>query len=328
MRAFSFVSEAIRLVAAPVPLRTHARLAACSTFAISLLWSGCSDEGAYGGGWIDSASAFVVDDNHDTLSTAIARERVVSLVPSITETIVAMGGTGRLVARTRFDQDPHVSSLPSVGGMVDPGIEAILMLQPDLIVTSDEADLRSLPKRFRGLGIPTYVAETRSISDFRRHTHALGALFGMTEEADSLVRWVDRELASVRPAVPLDPLPSVLFVVWPDPLITTGQGTFVDELIRIAGGRGTFDDLATPWPTVSFEPVIAREPQVILLATSHGIDLNPSQVLTSPRWMGLPAVRNGNIHQVDADLFTRAGPRMVEAARSLAQFIRASGAGP
>ena len=155
MRAFSFVAEASWPMASAMPL-----------FAISLLWWGCSDEGGYVGGRTDPASAFVVDDNRDTLSTAIPRKRVVSLVPSITETIVAMGGAGRLVARTRFDDDPRLSSVPSVGGMVDPQIEAILMLRPDLIVTSDEADLRSLPSLFRGFGISTYVAESRSSSDF------------------------------------------------------------------------------------------------------------------------------------------------------------------
>lgn len=271
------------------------------------------------------AERFVVDGRGVRLPLTTPRERVVSLVPSLTEVVAAVGGAGQLVGRTRFDEDPRVAGVPSVGGTVDPDVEAILDLRPDLVITWSDADARSLTERFEGFGIPVYAARARSIADFERHTIALGALLGRADEGRAVVRDVRRRLDALRVDVSEeDDRPSVLFVVWPRPLLTTGRGTFVDELIRVVGARGTFDDVRDPWPTVSFEQVLERRPDVVVVASEHAEGLVPDWIEGDPLWNALAAVRSGHVHLVDADLFNRPGPRMAEAAEELAGYVRAA----
>lgn len=270
----------------------------------------------------------MVDGRGERLSLAAPRERVVSLVPSLTEVVVALGGANRLVGRTRFDEDPRIADVRSVGGTVDPDVEAILDLRPDLVITWSDADARSLTERFEGFGIPVYAVRARSIADFERHALALGALLGSDRAGEAVVEDVRRRLDAVRVDVTSeDDRPSVLFVVWPKPLLTTGAGTFVDELIRVVGARGTFDDVEDPWPTVSFEQVLERRPDVVVVASEHAEGLVPDWIERDPLWNTLEAVRRGHVHLVDADLFNRPGPRMAEAAEELATYVRAARSG-
>jgi iron complex transport system substrate-binding protein len=266
----------------------------------------------------------VVDGRGHRLSTSTPRARVVSLVPSVTEIVVALGGAGRLVGRTRFDEDPRLVDVRSVGGAVDPNVEAILDVRPDLVVTWADVGADALTARLESLGLHVYAASVGSIADFHRHTAALGALLGRVEAADSLTRRVENGLAAARPRDPVTDPPVVLFVLWPQPLMTSGRGTFVDELIELAGGRGAFADLAAPWPTVSFESVLERDPDLILVASENEGEVGPVPrwIERDARWRGLEAVREGRVHRVDADLFNRPGPGMVRAASELAGLLR------
>lgn len=266
----------------------------------------------------------VVDDRGEFLDVTVPRRRIISLVPSVTETVVALGGADRLVARTRFDRDPRLGALPSVGGGVDPDLERIVSMGPDLVIFWVETDSRGLGESLRVLGIDTYGVRLGSIGDFRRHTRDLGRLVGLEGRADSLLAAVDQGLGSLRVAPP-DARRSLLFVAWPDPILTTGSGTFTDEIIRLVGGRGLFDDVSQPWPTVSLESVVARQPDLILVASGVRPEEEAAGLLMDRRWGGLRAVREGHVHGVDADLFTRPGPRMVEAARILSVLLNALG---
>ncbi|MEX2465306.1 MAG: helical backbone metal receptor [Gemmatimonadota bacterium] len=271
-----------------------------------------------------SVSGTVVDGRGVSLSAAVPRERVVSLVPSLTEIVVALGGASQLVGRTRFDEHPAISDVPSVGGTVNPDVEAILDTRPDLVITWADADARALSDRFESFGLPVYAARARAIEDFERHALALGTLLGRSDASKALVEHVRARLDEVRVEVPEEERPSVLFVVWPRPLITTGRGTFVDELIRTVGGRGAFDDLEDPWPTVSLEAVLDRSPDVVVIASEHAEGLVPDWIEQDPVWRTLDAVRLGRVHLVDADVFNRPGPRMVDAAFELAGYVRAA----
>lgn len=291
----------------------------------TLMVAGCSLDASHADAAAEGADAerFVVDGRGVRLSLATPRRRVVSLVPSLTEVVVALGGAEFLVGRTRFDEDPRIAGVTSVGGTVDPDVEAILDLRPDLVITWSDADARSLTERFEAFRIPVYAARARSIDDFERHVLALGALLGHEAEGEAVVTDVRGRLDALRTDVREDDRPSVLFVVWPKPLITTGGGTFVDELIRAVGARGAFDDVADPWPTVSFEQVLERRPDVVVIASEHAEGLVPDWIERDALWNTLEAVRLGHVHLVDADLFNRPGPRMADAAEELAGYVRA-----
>lgn len=263
----------------------------------------------------------VVDDLGNELALDAPPSRVVSLVPSLTETMVAMGASDQLVGRTRFDRDGRVQHLPSVGGSTDPDMEALLNLRPDLLVAWSDAGGTAIARRLEPLGIPSYLANPNSVEDFRRHARRLGRLLGRAPEADSLVWSIDGELDRLRVEASEEERPGVLFVLWPLPLTTSGRGTFVDELIRLVGARGVFDDLATPWPTVSLEAVVARNPDLVVLAGGPGGGGTPDWIREDPQWRLVDAVRGGRVHVVEADLFSRPGPGLVEAARALKRLV-------
>jgi len=269
------------------------------------------------------ASGFVVDSRDRPLSTSAPRARVVSLVPALTDIVLALGAAHQIVGRTRFDTDVRLERVPSVGGTVDANVEAILDAAPDIVITWADVDVRGLTETLESFDVSVYAARSHSVADFARHTRALGALLGRGAEADSLIRKIDAGLEAVRDPVADSVRPTVLFVIWPRPLVTTGSGTFVDELIRLVGARGAFDDLDEPWPTVSIEAVLERDPDLIVIASEDAHGAVPSWIGRHPLWGGLSAVREGRVHLVDGDLFNRPGPRMDVAAGQLAGFVRA-----
>lgn len=263
----------------------------------------------------------VVDDAGRDLRLPGPAQRVVSLVPSITELISAMGGADRLVARTAFDHDTLLSGLPSLGRMLDPNLEALVALQPD-VVFMDRDGGGGLATALEGLGISTYLADVQDLAGIYSTIGRVGRILGARTRAAALAADIRSELAEISARAPGGPAPTVLFLVWLDPIVTSGGGTFADEVVSIAGGRNLFHDLSG-WPTVSLEDVIERDPDFIVLPRGDGPSIDPHALENLPNWRSLSAVRAGRVLVVDADLFYRPGPRVAEAARDLAEALRA-----
>ena len=196
---------------------------------------------------------WVVDTRGVALSTAVSRQRVISLIPSVTEIIVAMGGANQLAGRTRYDRDPQIAALPLVGGALDANTEIILALEPDLVIVEGTGGGQGLVHQLTSSGVPTFSTHVRSIDAFRPQALLLGKLLGREREADSLATWVDTQLEELRVDMAERDRASVLFVVWPDPLLTTGAGTFVDDLTRLVGARSLFGDLNLPCTSLVFK---------------------------------------------------------------------------
>lgn len=262
----------------------------------------------------------VGDDAGRALRLTGPARRVVSLVPSITELISAMGGADCLVARTAFDRDTILSRLPSLGRTLDPSLEAIVALQPD-VVFLDRDGGRGLDTALEGLGIPTYLADVQDLVGIYATIGRLGRILGAPTRGAELAADIRSELAEVSARAAGGPTPTVLFLVWHDPIVTAGGGTFIDQVISIAGGRNLFHDLVG-WPTVSMENVIERDPDFIVLPRGHGPSIDPPTLEDLPNWRSLSAVRAGRVLVVDADLFYRPGPRVAEAARVLAGTLQ------
>lgn len=283
----------------------------------TLLGAGCGPEAAE-----DSGAGAAVDDAGRRVALDAPPRRVISLLPSMTEIVLALGEQERLVARTRYDRDPRVRDLPSVGGGLRPNLETIGRLRPDLVLTwADEGDDR-LVDRLEALDIPVYAADSQTLADVRRHTRNLGRILDAEERAGRLLDSIGRGLAKVRDRIDGAERPSVFYVVWPDPPTTPGPKTYLDSLISIAGGTNAFSDAPARWPQVSLEEVLRRDPDVVVLATRHdGEPAETDWIHERSGWRSLTAVRSDRILAVDADLFNRPGPRVVEAARTLARFL-------
>lgn len=279
-----------------------------------LLFMSCAPTGSPG-----AAAVSVTDDAERTVVLAAPARRVFSVIPSLTESITALD-PGVLVARTRFDRAPELAHLPSLGGTIQPNLEALAGLEPDLVVTWADAAQRAVGQRVDALGIPVYRAEVQTIADLRRHLWRLGTLLGREKRAAALVDSLDVALESVAASVRGRERVDVYYSVWHDPPQTTGPGTFIDEVIEHAGGRNIFGDAARSWPRVSVEAILRRDPDAIVIAR-HSPDATGAPWLEGPGWRELRAVRTGRYLMVDGDLFNRPGPRVAEATQRLARFL-------
>lgn len=262
----------------------------------------------------------VLDDADRTLRLARPAQRIVSLVPSVTETIVALGEAGRLIARTDYDRGRAVEDLPSVGGGLDPSAEALVALQPDLVIAWRSARGGGFREALATAGIPVYSASIEDTADVFRTFGRLGTLLGVPAVAGRLAQELRDSLAAVAADRLPGPRPTVLFTLLGSPPRTAGPGTFVAQILEIAGGRLAFPELEQRWPEVSLEAIVERQPDVLIVPVDSGVD--PRALLADrPGWRDLRAVRRGRVKAVDADLFSRPGPRLAEAARQLQRAL-------
>ncbi|MDE2982538.1 MAG: helical backbone metal receptor [Gemmatimonadota bacterium] len=261
----------------------------------------------------------VADDTGRTVSLSVPAERVFSVVPSLTESVTALDRSV-LVARTRFDLAPELAHLPSLGDAIRPNLEALVRLEPDLVISWDDPDQRTFADQIGALGIPVYRANVQTIADVRSHLRRLGVLLDRGERAEAMVDSLDQALARVAAAVQGRDRVAVYYSVWHDPPQTTGPGTFIDEVIEYAGGRNVFGDASNAWPLVSLEAILQRNPDALVIARHTG-DQPAAPWLDRPGWRELEAVRTRRYLLVEGDLFNRPGPRVAEAALQLARFL-------
>lgn len=248
-------------------------------------------------------------------------KRIICLIPSATETIVALGAADRFVARTEFDVDPALAHLPSVGEGLTPSLEQLTLLEPDLVVAWPDNTSRTVIGRLEEFGVRIYTPQVQSLADLRAATLELGRILGLEDAADSLVNAIDAGLRTVRDAVAGREPTSVFYVVWYDPPTTSGSRTFINELIELAGGLNVFADAPGLWPQVSMEEVVRRQPDMILISQTESTPIDLERFEEAVGWRELRAVREGRILQVDADLYNRPGPRVAEAAGKLARLL-------
>jgi iron complex transport system substrate-binding protein len=269
-----------------------------------------------------AAPAFTVRDMHGReIVLAAPPQRIISLVPSATETIFALGGEDRLVGRTDFcDYPPAARAKTSVGGMINPSLEAIVALKPDLVIVTSSGNSEETFKRLARLKIPVYQVGAERMAEVKDVTRRLAALTGREAAVVPLLDAVDRRVAAVRDAVKAHGRPRVLYVLWPDPLIVPGRRALVTELIDIAGGDSLTAADADDYPRYSLEAAVAKSPEVIVLA-NHGSRSGPIALDRWRRLTSLPAIKTGRVHSVDGNLMHRYGPRVLDGLDQLARAI-------
>lgn len=277
----------------------------------------------------DAARAVAVtDDVGREVALPHPARRVVSLIPAQTQIVVQLAGADVLVARTQWDLDPALAHLPSAGNALTPSIEWIAALRPELVVAWPDAQSRDVVHRLEDIGIPVFASRVESVADVHATIARLGTLLGRDAEAAALSASLDAQLDSVRAFAAAHPTRSVLYLLNADPPMAAGPGTFVDELITVAGGRNIFADMRQLWPQVSLEEIVRRQPDVIIRPTEGALHDPLAGLGSRPGWRELAAVRAGRVHGVDPNLYNRPGPGMGEAARGLAERIHGAAAAP
>ncbi|MGH7415200.1 MAG: cobalamin-binding protein [Candidatus Rokuibacteriota bacterium] len=263
----------------------------------------------------------VTDQTGRRLALTSPPARIVSLVPSVTETLFTIGAQDRLVGVTDFcDYPAGARRKPSVGGMVSPSLEGIVALEPDLIVATPAGNRHETFTHLKRLKLPIFLVDPSTVSDVLDLIGRLGRLTDRAQPADRVVAALRDRIQTVSTRVAGRPRPRVLYVLWPDPLIVPARGALVSELIALAGGDSVTADGGQGYPRYSMEAALARNPEVILIA-SHEATRSPLARSKWERFTQVPAVGAGRLHTVDGNLMHRYGPRVVDGLEVLARLI-------
>lgn len=254
------------------------------------------------------------DDWHRTVALAAPARRIVSLAPATTELVFALGLGDRLVGRTAWcDWPAEAARVSDVGNGIGPNVEAVAAQRPDLVLMYPSESNRAAVAQLEALGIPTAALKQDAIADWRGTVRWVARAGGVPERADSLLADFDRRLAAVQ--VRDTAGPTVFIAVGVNPPLAIGAGSFVSELVTLAGGRNAFGDIRGPSAPVSLEAIVARRPSVVLVL---GPDSVIPEVSMRPGWRAIPAVRAGQVMAVDGSEFNRPSPRLPDAVRRLA----------
>ncbi len=243
--------------------------------------------------------------------------RIVSLDPSATELLFALGAGPRLVGRTSWDLWSDSARLvPDLGPGLRPNVEAVLARRPDLVILYASNENRAAATRLQAAHVDVIALKNDRIADFRRAALVLGIATGETTRARITIDTVARTLARVRATTESLPHPTVFWHIWDAPVITIGRGSYLSELVTIAGGRNLYDDRPQVSPQVSIEDIVRRRPEFILAGPEGAARLR-----TSREWQAVDAVRNGRVLVVDTMLVARPSVRLGEAAVHLARLL-------
>lgn len=252
---------------------------------------------------------------------AFPPKRIISLAPSITETLFALGLGDKVVGVTAYCDFPEAAKTKEqVGDTLNPNPERLIALKPDLIVITTASQLEKLSRQLGELNIPVYVTNPRGIGEVLTSIHKLGQVTGATIEAQQLTEQMQTRIANVELRTKSFPKPRVFYVLQTAPLITAGRNTFINDLIRLAGGESITANEATDYPQLSRETAIAREPQVIVAPASHGTELVKEEVLRRD-FSVTPAIKTNRIIRVNPDWVDRPGPRIVDGLEQLANGL-------
>ena len=268
-----------------------------------------------------------------TVSTTVPR-RIISLVPATTEMLFVMGAGDRIAGVSNYDRfPPDVEMIPKVGGLIDPNVERLISLKPDLVIVYDtQTDLKQQLDRAR---IPMFRYVHRGLPDITATLRALGERVGAKAGADAAASRIEQQLAAIRSRVAGRPKPRTLLVFGRDPgalrhINASGGYGFLHDVLELAGGTDVLGDFKQQSVDMSTEMILRRAPDVIL-ELHYGESLKREQMEDERRvWNALasvPAVKNNRVYLLTGDQFVVPGPRIVIAAQSFAEALHASAAG-
>ena len=263
-----------------------------------------------------SATVSVMDDSGNTVTLAAPAQRIVSLAPHATELLFAAGAGKQVIGVSEHSDFPaEAKNLPSVGGNGQLDVERILTLKPDLVVAWASGNNPRQLARLRKLGLTVFESEPRSFESIASSLERLGVLVGRDEgrlqaqQFRQQVQTLEQNYAGRSPV-------TVFYQIWSAPLMTLNDAHIVSQAIRLCGGVNVFGQLKPLVPTISREAVLTANPDVIIVSDEKGNGLE--------RWRSfkrMQAVASGNLMTIDGGMMNRAGPRVIEATRTLCEQV-------
>ncbi len=258
----------------------------------------------------------VTDDLGRSVTMPVKITRVVSLAPNLTENIFAVGAGDRLVGVTTFCNYPEAAkSIAKIGDTMNPNMESIVALKPDVVFVSTASQIEAFMKTLDANGIAVYVTNSDSLDDVFRNLKELGGLFDTQDVADNLVGELQQRIADIWGKVAQERSIRVFVQISKEPLFTVGKQSFLNAVLEKAGAESVTAKVETAYPKLSKETASAFLPDVIFLSESED-NQEANEVFKNS-----PAVKNGSVYKVNADLLSRPGPRLVEALEQIAKDL-------
>ncbi len=272
-----------------------------------------------------SPAAEHVDDAGRRLWLGAPVQRVISLAPSLTEMVYAVGAGASLVATVRGSDFPAAArQLPIVGDHQRLDVERVLSLRPDLLLVWHGGNSQRELAQLEAAGIALFAIEPTRLDDVPRALERLGALVGRAREAARVASDLRRRLADLRVRYASAPSVSVFYQVWQQPLLTLGGPQMTTDVLALCGGRNVFGDIAQRVPQVSVEAVVAADPEVLMTAEAGATLRRAPQAAAWTRWRSFPsmtAVRRGWLYSLPADAISRQGPRIGDGAAAVCEAL-------
>jgi len=264
----------------------------------------------------------LTDELGRTVTLAEHPHRVVCLAPSLTDTVYALGHGSDVVGITDYTEYPaEARKKPSVGGVVDPSLEAIVALKPDLVLTVPPLNGYETMHALERLHVPVFAVEAKGMEGAYRSIGSVGSALNDAGAAAALVRQLRLRQEEAAAQMRGKPRPEVLLVLWPEPFITAGRGAFITDLIEAAGAHSVTADIPQEWSRVSLEAIVARRPKYLLLIRGSSVTVEQLQKL--PGWSSLEAVREHRVIWVD-DRIHYPSPLMLDALEDLSRQLVAA----
>lgn len=258
---------------------------------------------------------FICLGQSDLISSEIKKQRIISLAPSTTEILFSLGLDEEIIGVTTFcNYPPKAKDKEKLGTFSQPNIEKIISLKPDIIFATG-LEQASTVEKLKQLRLKVYVSDPSNTQELFNSVKEIGKLTHREKEAERLINQMKTKIEQIKTkvkSVPQGKKPKVFIEIWHDPLLTAGKGSFVDELISLAGGINIARDVPRPYSYFSPEQVIKRNPDCIILG-HKGKKETIKAIKNRLGWEEIEAVKNNCIYNdISPDLFLRPGPRLVE----------------
>lgn len=266
----------------------------------------------------------ITDDAGTTVTLNITPQRLISLSPSNTEILGALGLLDKVAGVTDYcDYPEEVKNIPRIGSYTAVSIEKVTAERPDLVIASDKTPKETI-SRLREIGLTVIVIAPKNVDHVLRDIRLFGEITGTGPEADALAADISRRIAAAS-APTMPDSPTVAHVVYLKPLYISGNNTQQDDIIARAGGVNVFSD-RNGWGTVSLEEFLRVNPDIIIVSGGGGMDGSERDIIreefmTRPQYASLSAVKNSRVYAINADIISRPGPRIVEAAEEVSRII-------
>lgn len=261
----------------------------------------------------------VMDDLGRRVQIPEKIERVISLAPSLTEMIFALGAGDKLVGVTTFCNYPsEADQIRKVSDTQTPNIESVIALRPQVVFVSTASQLETFTKILESQNIAVFVTSPNGLDDIYKSIAALGDVLGTSERANEVINNMQKRVEKVESLVNDLGRPKVFVQIDKNSLYTIGRDSFITDIVARAGGVSATANLATGYPKLSKETALALNPDVIILSESND-NREPNEVFRNS-----PAVKNKRVYSVNADLLSRPGPRIVDALEQIAGKLRST----